>query len=61
MPNESKLNKTLNLFEHFRTDERNKSRRYSHIMPCKEEEDDSQREYLRDIVSMVRISERIAK
>ena len=50
MPNESKLNPTgLNLFEHFRTDARNKSRVCSHAMPYEKEEDDSQREYLRPL------------
>ena len=50
MPNESKLNPTgLNLFEHFRTDARNKSRACSHAMPYEKEEDDSQREYLRPL------------
>ena len=29
----------LNLFEYFRTDERNKSREYLYSIPCKEEED----------------------
>ena len=47
VPNESKFNKTLNLFEHFRPDERNKSREYEYFMPYKEEEDDSQRKFLR--------------
>ena len=44
MPNDSKLNKTLNLFEEIRTEERSKSRESLLTMPGKEEVDDSQRE-----------------
>ena len=36
-----------NLFEHFRTDVRNRSRVCLHAMPYEKEEDNSQREYLR--------------
>ena len=61
MPNDSKLNKTLNLFEEIRTDERSKSRESLLTMPGKEEVDDSQREYLRGRASKLRLSERKSK